>query len=67
MKTSILLAAFALGGCAATIQGVEISPEERALCAKEGCTVWTRGELEALVREAMRRGIEAARKERSSI
>jgi len=62
-----LLAAIALGGCAATIPGVQISDGERALCAEQGCTVWTQAELEALVREAMRRGIEAARKERSSI
>lgn len=62
-----LLAAIALGGCAATIPGVEISDEERAMCAQQGCTVWTRAELEAPVIEAMRRGVEAARKQRSSI
>lgn len=62
----ILLLCVIATGCA-TISGVQIIDEERALCADQGCTVWTQAELEALVREAMRRGIEAARKERSSI
>lgn len=68
MNPATLLAiALMLGGCAATIPGVQISDEERAACAAQGCTVWTRAELEALVIEAMRRGVEAARKQRSSI
>jgi len=68
MNPAILLAiALMLGGCATTIPGVQISDEERAACATQGCTVWTRAELEALVIEAMRRGVEAARKQRSSI
>lgn len=62
----ILLLCVIATGCA-TISGVQISDEERALCADQGCTVWTQAELEALVREAMRRGVEAARKQRSSI
>lgn len=62
-----LLAAIALGGCATTIPGVQITDEERIACEVQGCTVWTRAELEMLVLEAMRRGIEAARKERNSI
>lgn len=68
MNAAALLAiALMLGGCATTIPGVQISDEERAACAAQGCTVWTRAELEALVIEAMRRGVEAARKQRSSI
>lgn len=46
----IILALFVavLAGCATTqpeIQGVTISPEERAACAAQGCTVWTDSEL----------------------
>jgi hypothetical protein len=61
-----LLVAAILSGCAA-IPGLQITDEDRARCEMHGCTVWTRAELEMLVREAMRRGIEAARKERNSI
>lgn len=56
MRTAVLaIVILTLTGCA-TLPGVEISEEERAACEASGCTVWTRAELEDLVREAMRRG-----------
>ena len=67
MKTAILaIVILTLTGCA-TLKGVEISDDERAACEADGCTVWTRGELEELVREAMMRGYQAAQKKRDSI
>lgn len=41
--------------------GVEMTDEDRTACERDGCTVWTRAELEALVREAMRRGYVAGK------
>ena len=62
MKTAVLaMVILALTGCA-TLARVEISDEERAACEAEGCSVWTRGDLEQLVREAMRRGYLAGQK-----
>lgn len=62
MKTAVLaMVILALTGCA-TLKGVEISDEERAACEASGCSVWTRAELENLVREAMRRGYLAGKK-----
>ena len=55
-----------LTGCA-TIPGLQISEEERAACRDHGCSVWTQAELEALVRAAMIKGIEAAQRQRGSI
>lgn len=62
MRT-ILIAVVIVGltGCE-SLPGVEISEDEKAQCERETCTVWTRGELESLVREAMRRGYAAGRK-----
>lgn len=65
-RVPVIAAALFLSGCA-TIPGVEISDEERAACKAEGCSVWTRAELEDLVRAAMLKGIEAARRQRDSI
>lgn len=62
MKTAILaIVILTLTGCA-TLKGVEISDEERKACEADGCTVWTKAELEMLVREAMKRGYLAGRK-----
>ena len=62
MKTAILaVVILTLTGCA-NLPGIDISDEERTQCEVQGCTVWTRGELAALVREAMRRGYEAGKK-----
>ena len=65
-RVPVILFAFLLSGCA-TIPGLQISDEERAACAASGCSVWTQAELEALVRAAMLKGIEAARRQRGSI
>jgi len=60
MKAAIL-AIVLLSGCA-NLPGVEITDEERAACEAQGCTVWTRAELQKLVQLAMKRGYEAAKK-----
>jgi len=62
MKTLILtIVILTLTGCA-TLAGVEISDEERKACERDGCTVWTKVELEMLVREAMKQGYLAGKK-----
>ena len=65
-RVPVILSALLLSGCA-TIPGLQISEEERAACAKSGCSVWTQAELEDLVRAAMIKGIEAAQRQRGSI
>lgn len=65
-RVPVILFAFLLTGCA-TIPGLQISDEGRAACAASGCSVWTQAELEALVRAAMIKGIEAAQRQRGSI
>ena len=65
-RVPVIAAALFLSGCA-TIPGLEISEEEREACKAEGRSVWTQAELEALVRAAMIKGIEAARRQRGSI
>jgi uncharacterized protein YcfL len=60
MKTA-LLAIVLLSGCA-SIPGLEMTDAERVACEQHGCTVWTRAELEQLVRVAMQRGYLAGRK-----
>ena len=44
-----------------------LTAEDRAACEAQGCTAWTQAELEALVRAAMLKGIEAAQRQRGSI
>jgi hypothetical protein len=67
MKTTILaVVILMLTGCA-TLKGVEISDEDRVMCEREGCTVWSRSELVQLINEAMRRGYLAAQKQKGSI
>ena len=65
-RVPVILFAFLLSGCA-TIPGLQISDEEREACKEHGCSVWTQAELEDLVRAAMIKGIEAARRQRGSI
>ena len=66
MKTlALMVVILVLSGCAT--KGVEMSDDERKACEIEGCTVWTRAELEALVAEAMRRGFAAGQKQKGSI
>lgn len=65
-RVPAIMFAFLLTGCA-TIPGLQISDEEREACKEHGCSVWTQAELEALVRAAMIKGIEAARRQRGSI
>ena len=67
MKTlALMVVILVLSGCA-TVKGVAMTDEERKMCEREGCTVWTEAELVQLVNEAMRRGYLAAQKQRSSI
>lgn len=62
MRLTILLAAaLALAGCASTIPGVKISPEERVTCAAEGCSVWTESELHQLMTWAINKWREGQR------
>ena len=65
-RVPVILSALLLSGCA-TIPGLEITAEDRVACEQQGCTAWTREELEALVRAAMLKGIEAAQRQRGSI
>ena len=65
-RVPVILFAFLLSGCA-TIPGLEITAEDRVACEQQGCTAWMRAELEALVRAAMLKGIEAAQRQRGSI
>jgi starvation-inducible outer membrane lipoprotein len=55
------LIALLLSGCASLPAGVEMTEDERKACEEHGCTVWTRAELEHLVRLAMQRGYAAGR------
>lgn len=61
MKTAIL-AIVLLSGCASLPAGIEMTDDERKACEAAGCTVWTRAELEQLVRMAMQRGYAAGKK-----
>jgi uncharacterized protein YcfL len=54
------LIALLLTGCA-SIPGLEMTDAERVACEQHGCTVWTRAELEQLIRLAMQRGYVAGR------
>lgn len=59
MKAALLLVF--LTGCA-SLPGVEISDEERKLCAAQGdCTVWTLEDLRAMVRHFWGEGFKAGR------
>lgn len=49
-----------LSGCA-SLPGVQITDDERKACEAEGCSVWTRAELEKLVRAAMLKGYKAGK------
>jgi uncharacterized protein YcfL len=59
MKTALI--ALLLTGCA-SIPGVQLTDAERVACEAHGCTVWTRAELEQLIRAAIQRGYFAGRK-----
>lgn len=60
MKTAILICAL-LAGCAGLPKGIEMTPEERAACEAEGCSVWTLKELQRLVQMAMQKGFAAGK------
>jgi hypothetical protein len=47
-----------LSGCSA-VKGVTITEDERKACEASGCTVWTKAELDALVRHFFKKGYEA--------
>jgi len=49
-----------LSGCA-SLPGLQITDAERVACEAQGCTAWTRAELEQLIRLAIQRGYVAGR------
>lgn len=55
MKTALLAMAL-LTGCASLPQGLEMTEEDRASCAAQGCTAWTLEELQRLVNMALQKG-----------
>jgi len=59
-----LIAILLLSGCASLPQGVVMTDEDRAICAAEGCTVWTQGALHTLIGIAARHGFDAGKKQR---
>ena len=59
MKKLILICVL-LSGCA-SLSGVQMTDAERAACESQGCSVWTRAELEQLVRAAMLKGYQAGK------
>ena len=61
MKKLLLTSVLMLSGCASLPPGVEMTDAERAACAESGCSVWTRAELEQLVRAAMLKGYQAGK------
>jgi len=66
MKTAIVLA-LVLTGCASLPQGVQMTDGERTACAAQGCSVWTREELEKLIGLSALRGFEAGRKRQGEL
>lgn len=56
------LIALLISGCANLPPGVEMTEDERAACAAQGCSVWTFDELQRLVNMVMQRGYAAGRK-----
>ena len=58
----LVLLAAALSGCTRGNPGVAITDEERETCAAAGCTVWTKPELDSLVRHYFQKGYEAGKK-----
>jgi hypothetical protein len=57
----LVMAAAMLSGCAltpSTPPGVRMTDDERTACEAHGCTVWTPGELQDLVRRVFRKGYE---------
>lgn len=64
MKT-LLLALVLLTGCASMPAGIEASPEELEACKKDGCSAWTKDELERLFKAGYLRGFLAARRKES--
>lgn len=61
MKTALALIALLLVGCASMPPGIEASPEELEACKNEGCSVWTKDELERLFKAGIVRGFLAGR------
>lgn len=49
----LALLALLLTGCAS---GIKVTPDEAVACRKEGCSVWTDGELADLVKRAFIKG-----------
>ncbi len=60
MKKLLLTSVLMLSGCA-SLPGVQMTDAERKACEAEGCSVWTRAELEQLVRAAMLKGYQAGK------
>lgn len=60
---AVVLALLATG-CASLPEGVQMTDEERKVCAAEGCGVFTLNELRAFGTEMMRRGFIEGQKRR---
>lgn len=58
MKTAIVLVLL-LSGCATLPAGVQMTDDERAACAAQGCAVFTEQELRGLAQEVYKRGYSA--------
>ena len=56
----LVLLALLLTGCA-YLPGVEATPEERAACKAETCSVWTINELTRLGRKFFNEGYQAGK------
>lgn len=61
-----LLLSLCLVGCTSMPAGVTMTDEERAACARDGCSVWTESELQGLVRAAAQKGYDYAKQSRGN-
>lgn len=61
MKTLALLLLATIAGCA-SIPGVQMTEDERRVCAERGCTVWTDAELHKLAEHFFLKGYQAGKK-----
>lgn len=61
MKTLLFIALLSLVGCASMPKGIEASSEELKACEQEGCSVWTKDELEHAAKQMFLRGFVAGR------
>lgn len=55
----VVLLLAVLSGCSRGMPGVAVTDEERETCAANGCTVWTKQELDSLARHFFQKGYDA--------